>query len=230
MLGANHELLGLTMKPPARSFSARWLLTVAAMLAMGAFGSPFAAGSAAAQADRDPRDFALTEDEGGGKDVIRVKDEDCSDDRSRCLHIRWERDYETDASVGPLITVNKVWVAKDVDTAKAIYRDQENLQKEMPERVEPANGPFPWEQPFNKPSAEEYTGAQACVKDRCDSAGRIDLHQRMVSRSKNVVSMIYLFGRERNTTPELLVYFTGRVMDRVNGSSQPSALSLPVGI
>jgi hypothetical protein len=52
----------------------------------------------------------------------------------------------------------------------------------------------------------------------------------MVARSRNVVSMIYLFGRERNTTPELLVYFTTRVMERVNGSSQPSALSLPAAL
>src|SRR5574341_2595922 len=203
------------MRSPAGSLSTRWLLTVTALLGVGLLSSPLATGSAAAQADRDPRELALSEEEGGGKDVIRAKDEDCSDDRARCLHIRWERDYETDASVGPLITVNKVWVARDVDTARAIYRDQETLQKEMPERVEGANGPFPWEAPRN-PTAEEWNGAQACVKDRCESQGRLDLHQRMVARSKNVVSMIYMFGRERNTTPELLVYFTSRVMDRVN--------------
>jgi hypothetical protein len=50
----------------------------------------------------------------------------------------------------------------------------------------------------------------------------------MVARGKNVVSTIYMFGRERNTTPELLVYFTTRVMQRVNPPpEQPSAWFLP---
>jgi hypothetical protein len=199
---------------------------LAALLVAGLL-SPLFALPAAAQPDvRDPRDFALTEEEGGGKDVVRAKDEDCSDDRARCLHIRWERDYETDAAVGPLITVNKVWVAKDVDTAKAIFRDEEKLQKTMPEGVEGADGPFTWEPPSvapREPVADEWNGANACVKKNCYSQGRIDLHQRMIARTQNVVSTIYMFGRERTTTPDLLVYFTSRVMTRVNPPPAPSA-------
>jgi hypothetical protein len=193
---------------------------------------PLTAFPAWAQPDvRDPRDFALTEEEGGGKDVVRAKDEDCSDARARCVHIRWERDYETDASVGPLITVNKVWVAKDLDTARAIYRDEEKLQKSMPEGVEGADGPFTWEEPKEAPKApfaDEWNGANACVKNACFTTGRIDLHQRMVARTQNVVSTVYMFGRERNTTSDLLVYFTNRVMTRVNPPpEQPSAWFLP---
>ncbi|MFN0072661.1 MAG: hypothetical protein ACKVVP_14350 [Chloroflexota bacterium] len=179
---------------------------------------PLWAGPAVAQSpDRDPRDIALTEEEGGGKDVIRAIDEDCSDDRARCVHIRWERDFETDATVGPLITVNKVWVAKDVETARTIYRDQEKLHKEMPERLstEYANGPYKWEAPRD-PIAEEWVGVSACLKERCEVTGRLDLHQRVVARSKNVVSVIYLFGRQRFATTELAVYFTNRTMERVN--------------
>lgn len=177
--------------------------------------APIVATTFAQDPNRDPRELAMTEEEGGGKDVVRVADEDCSDERARCLRLRWERDFETDASVGPIVTENKVWVARDLETAKAIYRDQEKLQKEMPERIEYANGPFKWEAP-RTPPAEEWTGANACIKDRCDQPGRIDLHQRMVARNKNVVSVVYLFGRERHSTPELLVYFTTRVMERVN--------------
>ena len=210
---AKERGLDRTVKLVKRSLSLRWLLTIA--LATGLLAPPLLTSSALAQADRDPRDFVLTEEEGGGKEVIRAVDEDCSDDRARCWHIRWVRDLETDASVGPGITVNKVWVAKDIDTAKAIYKDQENLNKEMPERTEPADGPFKWEAPRDPIGAEEWAAAQACVKDRCESQGRIDLHQRIVARARNVVSMVYLFGRERNTTPELAVYFTTRVMSRV---------------
>lgn len=211
--------------PETQSLALRWATTLAA----GLMASLLIAAPALAQPNvRDPREIALTEEEGGGKDVYRAKDEDCSDDRARCLHIRWERDYETDASVGPLITVNKVWVAQDIETAKAIYRDEEKLQKEMPERVEGAAGPFKWEAPRN-PVADEWTGANSCVKDACTSDGRIDLHQRMVARTQNVVSTVYLFGRQRNTTPELLVYFTTRVMSRVGQApAQPSAWFLPI--
>ena len=206
--------------------ASRWLLSLTAILATGLLSPLLAAGPAVAQGAQDPRDFALTEEEGGGKNVLRAKDEDCSDDRARCVHIRWERDFETDAAVGPLITVNKVWVAKDIDTARAIFRDEERLQKEMPERIEGANGPFKWEAPRD-PMAEEWNGASACVKDQCSSDGRLDLHQRLVARSKNVVSTVYMFGRERNTTPELAVYFTTRIMNRVNPPpEQPSAFSL----
>lgn len=209
-----------------RPLGLRWLLTAVAVT-IGLLTPVLPASSALAEPDRDPRDFALTEEEGGGKDVIRTVDEDCSDDRARCVHIRWERDLETDASVGPIITVNKVWVVRDLDTAKAIYKDQENLNKEMPERIEGANGPFKWEAPRDPIGAEEWTAAQSCVKDRCESQGRIDLHQRIVSRAKNVVSTVYLFGRQRNATPELAVYFTTRVMSRVNPPpEQPSALNL----
>ena len=53
----------------------------------------------------------------------------------------------------------------------------------------------------------------------------------MVARNQNVVSTIYMFGRERTTTPELLVYFTGRVMNRVNPPpEQPAAWFLPSAI
>lgn len=197
------------------------LAALTGLLVMGGLIVPH--GVLAQGANRDPREFALTEEEGGGKDVIRTADEDCSEDRARCVRIRWERDLETDASVGPLITENKVWVARDVETAKTIFREQEKLHKEMPERIEYANGPFEWKAP-RTPPAEEWIGAQACIKERCEGYRTIDLHQRMVARQGNVVTTVYLYGRERNTTPELLVYFTTRIMMRVNPPpEEPSA-------
>ena len=163
---------------------------------------------------RDPREIILTHEEGGGKDSYPAADEDCSDDRARCVHRRWERDGETDASVGPIITDTRVWVAKDVETAKAIYKEQEKKQKEFPERTDYANGPFPFEFK-DKPPAEEWTALSACIKDACASDGRIDIHQRMLARRDKTVILLYLFGRERNTTPELTTYFMVRSLERV---------------
>jgi hypothetical protein len=179
--------------------------------------APVAASTALAQSgDRDPFGIILTNDEGGGKDVVLAIEEDCSDARARCAHRRWERDGETDASVGPIVTVNKVWIAKDVETAKAIYREQESRQREFPERPadEYVNGPFKFEAPLDPP-AEEWTALSGCFRDACESTGRIDVHQRMIARKGSVVSVLYMFGRSRTTTPDLTVFFTSLVLDRV---------------
>lgn len=186
------------------------LALVAILLATG----PLETTAALAQgADRDPREIVLTYDEGGGKDVILTADDDCSDGRALCVYRRWERDGETDASVGPITTVSKVWVARDVETAKAIFREQENIQKDFPEKAEPADGPFKFDLPW-APPAEEWTALSACPKDRCESQGRIDVHQRMIARKGSVVSLVYLFGRARTATPDLTVYFTTRMVER----------------
>lgn len=191
-----------------------WLVLLAALTMAIA---PFAAPNASAQnADRDPFEIILTHEEGGGKDVVVAVDEDCSDARARCAHRRWERDGESDASVGPIVTVNKVWVARDVETARAIYREQESRQREFPERPldEYVNGPFKFEPP-RTPPAEEWTALSGCFRDQCEAPGRLDVHQRMIARKGSVVSVLYLFGRSRTATPDLTVFFTTQVMERV---------------
>ena len=50
----------------------------------------------------------------------------------------------------------------------------------------------------------------------------INLHQRVVARTDNVVSVVYLWGRSRNSTPELAVYYTTRIMQRVNPPAEPA--------
>jgi hypothetical protein len=108
-------------------------------------------------------------------------------------------------------------VAKDVETAKAIFSEQEARQRQFPERGpdDYAGGPFKFEAPW-QPPAEEWTALSACLRDACVSpVGRIDVHQRMIARKGTVVSVIYLFGRQRTATPDLTLYFTTRVMERV---------------
>ncbi len=184
-------------------------MLVAGLLA----GPPLGPAPALAQdGGRDPREIALTDEEGGGKETWVAADEECSDERARCVHRRWERDEETDAGVGPVVTDVHVWVARDVEAAKAIYREQEKLQKEMPERTMGADGPFKWEGP-TEIQAEEWNAASACIKDKCEGSGS-NRHHRLLARKGNIVSKVYIFGRERNTTPQLTVYFIGRMLER----------------
>jgi hypothetical protein len=186
------------------------LLALVASLLIGALSVPSIA--FAQQVDRDPREILLKEEEGGGKETWLAVDEDCSNDRARCARRRWERDEEDSAGVGPIITDVQVWVAKDTEAAKAIFREQERMQKEMPERTYYADGPFKWEG-ADKIPAEEWNAASACIKDRCDGSGT-NRHHRLITRNLTTVTKVYLFGRERNSTPELTVYFTGRMLDR----------------
>jgi hypothetical protein len=189
------------------------LFAVAAGLVVG---GPFGGTTALAQGDlRDPREIALFDDEGGGKESLLLLDEDGRDDRSRWVVRRWERDQEASASVGPLVTYNKVWVAKDVETAKAIFREEENKQRQFPEKINPADGFYEFEGKVEGIPYEELSMLSGCVRDRCDDPGRKDRHHRLVARKGPVVVLLYLFGREHATKPELVVYFLGKNLERV---------------
>jgi len=189
------------------------LFAVAAGLVVG---GPIGGTTALAQGDlRDPREIALSDDEGGGKESWVQMDEDGRDDRSRWVVRRWERDQEDSASVGPIVTHNKVWVAKDVETAKAIFREEESKQRQFPEKINPADGLYEFEGKVEGIPYEELSMLSACVRDHCDDPGRKDRHHRLVARKGNVVALLYLYGREHANKPELIVYFLGKNLERV---------------
>lgn len=183
------------------------VLVVVAVL-LGSIGS--GAVAAAQSADRDPREIAITDEE-AGKATVLFADESGSDDRGRWVYRRWERDRDNeDVGVGPIITANRVWVARDVSAAQAIFRDEAGKNQEFPESVDKHEGPFEWR---IEPLGDEVAALSAC--DDCDKRGGINLHQRVVLRRGNVVGVVYLYGRERNTTRELTRYFVDRVLERI---------------
>jgi hypothetical protein len=189
------------------------LFAVASGLVMG---GPLGGTTALAQGDlRDPREIALLDDEGGGKESLLLVDEDGRDEWSRWVVRRWERDQEDSASVGPIVTHNKVWVAKDVETAKAIFREEENKQRQFPEKINPADGLYEFEGKVVGLPYEELSMLSACVRDRCDDPGRKDRHHRLLARKGSAVMLLYLYGREHATKPELVVYFLGKNLERV---------------
>ena len=178
-------------------------------------GSPAVAGKALAQdAGRDPTSIAITNEEAGKATTI-VADESGAGDRGSYAHRRWLRDRDSeDVGVGPIVTDNRVWVAPDVPTAQAIFREEVAKQKEFPESEDKHEGPFAF--PI-APLAfgDEVMALSACIENGCDTRGGINLHERVVVRKGNVVSVVYLFGRERNTTPELTLFFVNRVLERI---------------
>lgn len=193
----------------------RGALGAASLIGALVMSSPASAGVALAQdAGRDPNLIVLT-NEDAGKSTTVVSEASGAGDRGSYAHRRWLRDRDSeDVGVGPIITDNRVWVAPDVPTAQAIFREEVAKQKEFPESADKHEGPFAF--PI-APLAlgDEVMALSACIENGCDTRGGINLHERVVVRKDNVVSVVYLFGRERNTTPELTLFFVNRVLERI---------------
>jgi len=185
------------------------LLLLTGLLVSG----PQALRDALAQSDaRDPREIALF-DEDAGKAATLFADEDGADDRARWVHRRWERDRDNeDVRVGPIITDNRVWVARDVSSAQAIYQDQADKQIDFPEAADMHRGPFKFPKKIEL-AVDESTALSACVD--CNGLTGINLHQRVVVRKGNVVSVIYIFGREKIATADLVLFFVGKLVERM---------------
>src|SRR3954452_9113634 len=111
-----------------RSAAQRWLfrLLLSTVLAATLIAPPLARLSTSAQADGsniNPRDLAVTDDE-AGKQATRTVDQEGSDDRSSWVHLQWERNQEgPDALTGPWTVHSSVWVAKDFESARAIFKE-----------------------------------------------------------------------------------------------------------
>jgi hypothetical protein len=192
-----------------RSLVANPLALVVALAAALLAVAPLAAPAALAQ-DRNPADIATTMDE-AGKDILSFVEEEGSDDYGRWVQRRWERDRDNeDARVGPVLTFNKVWVAKDVPAAEALFKEQAGKLREFPEAVDPARGPFAWD---IQPLGDQTAALSACVD--CNDKGGLELHHRVVVRKGNVVGVMYIFGDEKVATQDLMLFFAGKLAERM---------------
>src|SRR5215212_2036949 len=95
---------------------------------------PLASLSAPVRAqDFGPRDLAVTDDE-AGKQATRTLDQEGSDARSQWVHLQWERNMENaDSLTGPWTIHSSVYVTRDFESARAIYKEQADKNKAFPE-------------------------------------------------------------------------------------------------
>lgn len=136
----------------------------------------------------DPKEAILTIQDAGKEATQYIADEG-TDKYGKFARNRFERDRSNGASaLGPNIIDNKVWVAKDVETAKALFKEQAAI-KNFPERKEGAQGIVEKIKPT--PYGEEFAFTSAFYQD-----DKIWQHYRFVMRQGNVVAVVYLFGRE----------------------------------
>jgi hypothetical protein len=138
----------------------------------------------------DPHEVTFTLAD-AGKEATQYKDESGTDKYGKWALTRYERDRSNGMSaLGPNVIQSKVWVAKDVETAKGLFKDQSGV-KGFPERTEPAQGSVEKIKPTKY--GEEFMFDSAFHQDRDD---KVYQHYRFVIRVGNLVSVIYLFGRE----------------------------------
>jgi len=126
-----------------------------------------------------------------GKEATPYKDESGTDKYGKWALTRFERDRSNGASaLGPNVMHSKVWVAKDLETAKGLFKD-ESAKKGFPERTESAQGTVEKIKPTK--FGEEFSFDSAFYQDGDDKVWQ---HYRFVMRVGNVVAVVYLYGRE----------------------------------
>jgi hypothetical protein len=159
---------------------------------------------------RQPGEIGLRIED-AGKEAATIFDRFGSDDRASWYEARFERGEETlDQHFGPNIIYNKVLVANSIDNAKAIYK--ENAIKELPEATTARSAIF-IENKTKKLGNESYA-IGACNTD-CDSHLVNRLHERLVFRWGNVVTIIYIWGHMDRSGPEAVSTFGEVVAGRM---------------
>ena len=171
----------------------------------------------------EPKDLAIKIGE-AGKGAKLKRDSDGSDARAAWYDVRFERDgtggrfYQ-----GPVSVQNAVYVARDVETARAIYAEQVALNNELPEADRRVGQKF--ELKDANEIGEEGAGISACERS-CNAGGEIYIHKRLVSRVANVVSVVYLWGlsHEEGTSDWHARYFGDLVVGRARGAASGSEI------
>jgi hypothetical protein len=138
----------------------------------------------------DPKQ-AVLKLEDAGKEATQYINEEGSDKYGPFARTRFERDRSKGASsLGPNVIDSKVWIAKDVDSAKALFKEQAAITN-FPERKEKVDGPVE----KVKPTAygDDFSFSSGFYQD---DDNKVWQHYRFEMRVGNVVSVIYLFGKE----------------------------------
>jgi hypothetical protein len=163
--------------------------------------------------ERSLDQLALFGDEGGDKAKASGTSKG-SDSRASWYQITYKRD-RTNARYGPEITVNRVYRAKDDDTARQIYNEQ--AQPIMPEAKElnlGVNSLGP--QRLDVGIGDESAAFGACLERDCQSRQEVPTrHYRLVFRMGNLVETMYTFGPESGNNVNTLIALARTVEKRI---------------
>jgi hypothetical protein len=164
----------------------------------------------------NPKDIALRVEEVGKRAELK-RQKDGKDARGTWYEARYERGgtgsrfYE-----GPVTIYSYVHVSKDEDGARNVFQDQIKLNDKFPEATERIGDKF--ELKGGDGVGDESQGRSACERG-CNLDGEIYVHKRMVTRSYNMVSVVYLYGLsvDEGNTDWHAVNFSETVVKRAKG-------------
>ena len=165
----------------------------------------------------EPKELAIKIGE-AGKNARMKRDKDGTDARGSWYDVRFEREGSGGRFYqGPVSVQNAVFIARDVESARAIYLEQVALNDQIPEADRRVGQKF--ELKDANEIGEEGAGISACERS-CNAGGEIYVHKRLVSRMANVVSVVYLWGlsHEEGTSDWHARYFGDLVMGRSRGA------------
>ena len=157
--------------------------------------------------------------EDAGKEATQFIAERGEDGRGRWARSQYQRDRDISASrLGPNVIDTRAWVARDVETAKALFKEQAGI-KDFPEKPNDTriSGPNDKLTPFNVAEETFVTGTYW-------EYNTIWQHYRVVLRKDRNVAVMYLFGREvlftegtedRDPNGKLLEWFARKLAGRL---------------
>jgi hypothetical protein len=157
-----------------------------------------------------PRQVALTAGE-VGNDAFQVGEQEGSDAGTPWYWVRVQRDIE--ASIrhrGPADVYTKVWVAKDVETARGIFADQ--AKPGLPEAKQPFGADFPMD--YTPNIGNENFGWSGC-NDDCNTEKYNRLHHRLTFRIGNVVAVLYIWGENQTTSINQAQFYANSMKKRI---------------
>jgi hypothetical protein len=138
-----------------------------------------------------------------GKEATQYEFKDGADDKGTWARGRYERRDDTGSAdtLGPRVIDHTVYVTKTADQAKQLFKDETAKNDRFPEQVarDERKGSFK----FDISNMVEQTSAISACND-CDGKDQLMLHHRIVQQKNNIVSVLYLYGRDKRGSEEIV--------------------------
>lgn len=148
-----------------------------------------------------PVDILLTLPD-AGKEAVPTKFEEGTDNRGRWGRVRFERrtDSGSQDTFGPRVIDHTVYVTSTWEQAKQLFKDETAKNERFPEQSarDERKGFFK----YDLINLVEQTSAISACND-CGGKDQLMLHHRIVQQRYNIVSVIYLYGREKRGSEEI---------------------------
>jgi hypothetical protein len=138
-----------------------------------------------------------------GKEAVQFRLDEGADDKGTWARGRYERrdDSGSADTLGPRVIDHTVYVTKTIDQAKQMFKDEAAKNDRFPEQAarDQRRGSFK----FDIKNFVDQTAAITACND-CGGKDQLMLHHRIVQQHSNVVSVLYLYGRDKRGADEIL--------------------------